>query len=95
MADEGNRSDLHIRLGKSYNAAPSKNALCGIAVSSYPGGWPDMSVGVVTCNTDGPWTVDQLSEHSDRHSFRKVCEGCLKQSKVAIPLLSLKGGQGE
>ena len=83
---------LHIRLGKTYNAAPSKNALCGIAVSKEAGGWPDQMVGVVTCDSDGPWSFDKLLTRKNLRGMSKSwCEDCLKQGEIAIPLLALKG----
>jgi hypothetical protein len=87
---------LHIRLGKTYNAAPSKNALCGIAVSKEAGGWPDQNVGVVTCDSDGPWSFDKLVTRKNLRGMSKNwCEDCLKQGETAIPLLALKGGDNE
>jgi hypothetical protein len=91
---------LHIRLGKTYNAAPSKNALCGIAVSEEAGGWPDQNVGVVTCDSDGPWFFNKLLSNAAQPSkytrdLHNVCEDCLRQGEIAIPLLALKGGEHE
>tara|TARA_R110000737_G_scaffold324228_1_gene337100 strand:- start:532 stop:825 length:294 start_codon:yes stop_codon:yes gene_type:complete len=91
---------LHIRLGKTYNAAPSKNALCGIAVSEEAGGWPDQNVGVVTCDSDGPWSFDKLLARKSYLTYdmtytKNWCEDCLKQGGIAIPLLALKGGGHE
>ena len=99
---------LHIRLGKTYNAAPSKNALCGIAVSEEAGGWPDQNVRVVTCDSDGPWFFNKLLSNAAQPSkytreldnrrvgaFLSVCEDCLRQGEIAIPLLALKGGEHE
>lgn len=86
---------LHIRLGKTYNAAPSKNALCGIAVSEEAGGWPDQNVGVVTCDSDGPWSFDKLPDSGFYTYTKNWCEDCLKQGEIAIPLLALKGGGHE
>ena len=94
---------LHIRLGKTYNAAPSKNALCGIAVSEEAGGWPEQNVGVETCDSDGPWSFNKLLARKglvnyltyDMTHTKNWCKDCLKQGEIAIPLLALKGGEHE
>jgi hypothetical protein len=84
-------SKLHIRLGKGYYAAPSKNALCGIPVSSMQGGWPDQSIAVFTSDPDGPWSIERLQNSGLEIRGKPICGDCVDRAHDVIPLLSLKG----